>query len=186
MGSRLARCAAAAMLMASFCWVCAAQEKLTELQARFDSEANAVHKAKLIQKLGDAEFDEAGRAEEAGNFSSVGLLMEKYRDNVRTACEALQKSNPDGEHHPSGYKQLEMHVQKALRELDEFMLEAPDPYKPPLQLVRNDLVSLDNTLLRSLFPKHPGAKRPAADPATPKNGPPSAAERQRIGERART
>lgn len=186
MGSRLARRAAAAMLMTAFCGVCAAQEKLTELQARFDSESNAVHKAKLIQKLGDAEFDEAGRAEAAGNFSSMGLLMEKYRDNVRTACEALQKNNPDGEHHPSGYKQLEMHVQKALRELDEFMLESPDPYKPPLQLVRNDLLNLDDTLLRSLFPKHPGGKRPVTAPTPPKNGPPSAAAHERSGERART
>jgi hypothetical protein len=92
--------------------------------------------------------------------------MEKYRDNVRAASEALEKENPDGEHHPNGYKQLEMHLQKGLRELDEFLLEAPDPYKPPLQLVRKDLLKMDDNLLRKLFPKH-HPKSPAAPTAAP-------------------
>ncbi|MGB7280812.1 MAG: hypothetical protein WBE13_01015 [Candidatus Acidiferrum sp.] len=131
---------------------------MSELQAKFDSETNSVHKAKMIQKLGDAEFEEAGRAEKAGDYSKMGLLLEKYRDNVRVASEALLKANPDGERHPNGYKQLEMHLQKGLREMDEFLLEAPDPYKPPLQLVRKDLLNMDDKLLRCLFPEHPLAK----------------------------
>ncbi|MGB8475844.1 MAG: hypothetical protein WCE61_17320 [Candidatus Acidiferrum sp.] len=131
-----------------------ATEKLSELQAKFDRETNAVHKAKMVRKLGDAEFDEAGRAAQAGDYSRMGLLLEKYRDNVRAASEALQKANPDAVRHPNGYKQLEMHLQKALREIDDFLLEAPDPYKPPLQLVRRDLLNLDNRLLRCLFPAH--------------------------------
>jgi hypothetical protein len=143
-----------------------AEDKLSDLQARFDSEPNGVRKAKLIQKLGDAEFDEAVAAEKAGNFNAVGLLMEKYRDNVQAASDALEKDNPDGERHPNGYKQLEMHLQKGLRELDEFLLEAPDALKPPLQLVRKDLVSLDDKLLRSLFPKHHAPKPPGATPTS--------------------
>ncbi|HYL64423.1 MAG TPA: hypothetical protein VE077_17555 [Candidatus Methylomirabilis sp.] len=161
------------MLLAVLCGSADAQEKLSDLQARFDNETNPVHKAKLIQRLGDAEFEEAGRAERAGDFSSMGLLLEKYRDNVQSACDALEKNNPDGEHHPNGYKQLEMHVQKALREMDDFLLEAPDPYKPPLQLVRKDLVKLDDVLLRSLFPKHHNAKPPAEKPPTPTAGSPN-------------
>ena len=37
-------------------------ESLADLQARFDRETNGVHKAKLIEKLGDAQFEEARRA----------------------------------------------------------------------------------------------------------------------------
>lgn len=167
MWARVGRRATVAIFVAVCCAVCAGQEKLSDLQTRFDNEANGVRKAKFLEKLGDAEFEEAGRAARAGDFSSVGLLMEKYRDNVRTAYEALEKNNPDGEHHPNGYKQLEMHVQKALREMDEFMLEAPDAYKPPLQLVRKDLVGLDDKLLRSLFPKHRSTRPPAAPTTKP-------------------
>jgi hypothetical protein len=163
MDPRMARRVALPILLAALCGYSgvAATDKLSELQARFDSEPSGVHKAKMIQKLGDAQFEEA----------TVGLLMEKYRDNVRVASEALEKENPDGERHPNGYKQLEMHVQKGLRQIDELLLIAPPEFKPPLQLVRKDLVSFDDELLRSLFPRKHENKPPAptAAPATPTN-----------------
>ena len=154
MGPRVLRRVMIPVLTAALCGVVSGADKLTELQARFDAETSAVHKAKMLQHLGDAEFEEAARAEKAGDFTTVGLIMEKYRDNVAAAAAALEKENPDGEHHPAGYKQLEMHVQKALRELDEYLLEAPDLFKPPLQIVRQDLLNSDNKLLRCLFPTH--------------------------------
>jgi hypothetical protein len=173
MDPRMARRVALPILLAALCGYSgvAATDKLSELQARFDSEPSGVHKAKMIQKLGDAQFEEASRAEKSGDYSTVGLLMEKYRDNVRVASEALEKENPDGERHPNGYKQLEMHVQKGLRQIDELLLIAPPEFKPPLQLVRKDLVSFDDELLRSLFPRKHENKPPAptAAPATPTN-----------------
>jgi hypothetical protein len=170
MGPRVAQRVSLIILMTALFGVAGAADKLSDLQARFDSEGNGVHKAKMIQKLGDAEFEEAGRAAKTGDYTTMGLLMEKYRDNVRAASEALEKENPDAERHPMGYKQLEMHVQKALRELDEFLLEAPEPFKPPLQLVRQDLLNVDDSLLRGLFPTHHGGK-PSASPAPPAKPP---------------
>lgn len=172
MDPRVARRVALPILLATLCCDsgAAAADKLGELQARFDTEMNGVHKAKMIQKLGDAEFEEAGRAEKSGDYSAVDLLMEKYRDNVRAASEALEKENPDGERHPNGYKQLEMHVQKGLRQIDELLLIAPPEFKPPLQLVRKDLVTFDDDLLRSLFPRKHENKPPA--PRTLPGNPP--------------
>lgn len=142
-------------------------DKLSELQMRFDAETNGVRKAKILQHLGDAEFAEAARAEKTGDFQAVDLLMEKYRDNVASASAALETGIRDGEHHPAGYKQLEMHVQKGLRELEQYLLEAPDPFKPPLQLVRQDLLKIDDQLLRILFPTHHPAKpAESAEPGT--------------------
>jgi hypothetical protein len=125
----------------------------------------------MLLRLGDAEFEEASRAEKAGDYTTVDLIMEKYRDNVRAASQVLEKENPDGEHHPNGYKQLEMHVQKGLRQVDEILLVAPAEYKPPLQIVRNDLLTFDDELLRSLFPRRRENKPPA--PATPTGNPPA-------------
>ncbi len=167
MGSRVTRRLAIPILALALCGAARASETLAELQTKFDNETNPVHKAKMMQKLGDAEFDEAGRAEESGDYSKMGLLLEKYRDNVRAASDALLRANPDGEHHPNGYKQLEMHLQKGLRQMDEFLLEAPDPYKPPLQLVRQDLLTMDDKLLRCLFPEHPTLKPRAPAPKPP-------------------
>jgi len=166
MGARVLRRVTTALLAATLCASVLRADKLSELQARFDAESNGVRKAKMLQHLGDAEFDEAARAEKASDFNTVDLLMEKYRDNVAAASAALKKEIRDGEHHPGGYKQLEMHVQKGLRELDQYLLEAPDPFKPPLQLVRQDLLTLDDQLLRILFPTHHPAKPDGASPPT--------------------
>lgn len=171
MGPRVAQRMTMMLLAAALCSVVAGADKLSELQSRFDSETNAVHKAKMLQKLGDAQFDEAGRAEQAGDYTTMGLMMEKYRDNVRAAAQALENENPDAERHPNGYKQLEMHIQKGLRELDEFLLEAPEPFKPPLQLVRKDLLKADDLLLRHLFPAHHKAKQESTPPSAGPFGP---------------
>ena len=158
---RVAQRVALPILMAALCagagagtvTVTGGPEKLSELQARFDSETNGVHKARMLQRLGDAQFEEADRAEKAGDYATVDLLMEKYRDNVRAASQQLEKESPDGERHPNGYKQLEMHVQKGLREVDEILLISPPEFKPPLQIVRKDLLEMDDQLLRFLFPR---------------------------------
>jgi hypothetical protein len=170
MRPRAAKRVALPIWMAVLCGVAGAADKLSDLQSRFDSETNGVHKARMLQRLGDAEFEEAIRAGKSGDYSAVDLIMEKYRDNVRAASQVLEKENPDAEHHSNGYRQLEMHVQKGLRQVDEILLVAPDEYKPPLQLVRTDLLSFDDELLRILFPKKHENKPPA--PATPASPPP--------------
>jgi hypothetical protein len=38
---------------------------------------------------------------------------------------------------------------------------APDEYRPPLEIVRRDLATIDDELLELLFPRHPTEKKPA-------------------------
>jgi hypothetical protein len=142
-----------------------AAQTLADLQARFDHETNGVHKAKLVQRLGDAQIEEARRAGKAGEFSVVGVTLEKYRDNVREAVETLKKQHPDAEKQSNGYRQLEMHVRKGIREVDDALLASPEGFKPPLQLVRQDLIGMDEELLKMLFPRRPLERRGATPPA---------------------
>lgn len=123
-----------------------------DLQAHFDAEPNSVHKAKLFEKLGDAQFAETRRASQAGEFPQVGVIFEKYRDNARIVMDALKKQHPDAEHQLGGYKQLQIHIHRGIRELDESLLVSPPEFKPPLQIVREDLVSMDEELLHLIFP----------------------------------
>jgi hypothetical protein len=138
----------------------AATEDVEALQKRFEREANSVRKARLLEKLGDAQIEQARRASQAGDFKTIGLVMEKYRDNARAAVDALKKDHQDAERHTAGYKQLQIHVHKTLREVDESLVVAPDEYRPPLELVRRDLAAIDDELLQLLFPVHP-SKKPA-------------------------
>lgn len=150
----------------------AATDTVSQLQERFDRESNSVRKAKLLEKLGDAQMEETRRASQANDFTTVGLIMEKYRDNARAATDALKKEHPDAERHTNGYKQLQIHVHKSIRELDEMLVIAPEPYRPPLDLVRRDLTAIDDELLKLLFPPHAiDQKKPAHD----KNLPPTPA-----------
>src|SRR5690348_5822168 len=136
-----------------------AQQTVAELQAHFDRESNSVKRAKLLIKLGDAEFEQARRAGKEGDNNAVDATMEKYRDNVRAALEALKKQHADAERHSNGYRQIEIHMKEGIREVEDSMLAAPAPYKPPLQIVRQDLIAMDEELIRMLFPHRPADKQ---------------------------
>ena len=147
---------------------------ISELQTRFDHETNSVHKAKLFEKLSDEQLAEVRHASQASDYNAVGTIMEKYRDNARAAVAALKKEHPNAEHQINGYKQLQIHIRRAIRDLKETVLLAPDEYKPPLQLVERDLALIDDELLQSLFPSPPQTasppdNQPITNNATPAN-----------------
>jgi hypothetical protein len=123
-----------------------------ELQSRFDHETNSVHKAKLFEKLSDEQLAEVRRASQSSDYNAVATIMEKYRDNARAAVDALKKEHPNADHQLNGYKQLQIHIRRAIRDLKETVLLAPDEYKPPLRIVEHDLSLIDDELLQSLFP----------------------------------
>ena len=140
---------------------------LNELQEKFDHEEDAVRKAKLLQKLGDAQFDALHAAEKAEDYNTAGVLLEKYRDNVHAALAGLKKAHPDAERQSNGYRQLQMHVNRGIREVDDALRGAPEEFKPPLHLVRMDLTGMNDELLRLLFPRQPGAKPDAKSDLKP-------------------
>jgi succinate dehydrogenase flavin-adding protein (antitoxin of CptAB toxin-antitoxin module) len=162
-----------AAMMCCVAGAAAAADKLSEMQVRFDHEKNPVHRAKLLEKLGDAEFDEARRAYKANDLTTVATVLEKYRDNVRVALEGLKKKRTDAQKESNGYRQLEIHVRRGIREADEIILRVPEEYQPPLQLVRRDLDSMDRELIRMLFhhrdeqPAAPKRSEPAISPEHP-------------------
>jgi hypothetical protein len=147
---------------------------ISELQTRFDHETNSVHKAKLFEKLSDEQLAEVRHASQASDYNAVGTIMEKYRDNARAAVAALKKEHPNAEHQINGYKQLQIHIRRAIRDLKETVLLAPDEYKPPLQLVERDLALIDDELLQSLFPSPPQTASPPDNPPMSNNATPPA------------
>ena len=153
-----------------FAWPPGVAGQQADLQARFDRESNAVRKAKLLEKLGESQFAAVRQAEKAGDNSTAGLTLEKYRDNVRTALDALKKQHPNAEKQPNGYRQLEIQARKGIREVGESLLVAPEPFKPPLEIVREDLAAMDDELLKLLFPNRPLNKK-APNPPPPEKQP---------------
>jgi hypothetical protein len=145
----------------------AATDRLKDLQEHFDKETHAGSKVKALQKLADAQFEAAGKAGQSGDFVTVGLTFEKYRDNVRGAFDVLKKQEPDADRHPGGYRLLELQVRRGIREVAETLITAPGELRPPMEIVRKDLLDMDDELIRLLFPrrsKDPDKNPPAAEP----------------------
>jgi len=151
------------------CFVLAGADKLTELQERFDRDAHATGKIKTLDKLGTAQFEAAAKAGKAEDYFAVGLIFEKYRDNVRTAFELLKKQEPDADRHAEGYRHLELQARRGIREVEETLIVVPDVVRPPLQIVRQDLITTDDELIGILFPRR--TKEPVKVPPPPETKP---------------
>lgn len=148
------------------CALAEGTDKLKELQDHFDKESHATSKIKALDKLAEAQFEAAGKAGQSGNYVAVGLTFEKYRDNVHSAFELLKKQEPDADRHPGGYRQLELQVRKGIREVEDTLMVAPQEMRPPLGIVRQNLLDIDDELIRLLFPrrtKDPDKVQPAAE-----------------------
>jgi hypothetical protein len=141
-------------------------EDLAKLQERFDKEKDGEKKVKIMEKLAEAQIARERAASDSNDFKTVGFTFEKYRDNLRAALEALKRKHPNAVKKPTGYKHLEILNQRALREVTDALLVAPEVYKPPLQIVQSDLKKMEDELLFLLFPDRPGEK-----PLPPKNAP---------------
>ncbi|HUL16101.1 MAG TPA: hypothetical protein VLV88_08905 [Terriglobales bacterium] len=158
-----------ALFLSALVWA-AKEEPVAELQARFDAETDAEHKAKLLGKLCRAQIEDERAATKAGDFEKAGLIMEKYRDNIRASFDALKRFHPNAKKHSGGYQRIEFQNQNGLREVEDLQLAMPAVYKPPMEIVRRDLSAMEDQLLLLLFPD-----RPAGKPLPPKEKQPSTA-----------
>lgn len=140
-------------------------DRLADLQLHFDRESHAATKVKLLQKLGEAEFAAATTAQQAANYVEIGLLCEKYRDNVRTAFDLLKKQEPNVEKHAEGYRHLELQTRRGIREVEDLLIIVPAEVRPPLELVRDELIHVDDELIHLLFPRR--TKDPQKIPPPP-------------------
>ena len=156
--------AGAVFLLFMVCAPLMAVERLQNLQERFDKETHAGNKVKILDKLGAAQFAAASSAAKAEDYSTVGLTFEKFRDNVRSCFDLLTKQEPDAEKHSDAYRHLELQTRRALREVDEMLNLVPLEVQPPLQLVKQDLLSMDDKLIQLLFPRRSKDTGPTPPP----------------------
>jgi len=132
-----------------------AQSRLPEIRSRFTQETDPVHRAEVMPKLGEAEFDEITRDIDAGKAPEALDLLKEYREEI-TACEkGLDARKVDAERHPRGYKQLEISLRQSLRKLNALMVSFTADEQVPFAEVRQSLEELNRHLIHELFPKGP-------------------------------
>lgn len=144
-------------------------DKVKQLQQHFDKETHATSKVKVLDKLADAQFEAARKAIDSDDAIALALIFEKYRDNVRATFLLLKNQEPDADRHPGGYRQLELQARRGIREVADTLAIAPPYMRPPLEIVRKDLLSMDDELINLLFPRR--TKDPEKVPTVPEEKP---------------
>jgi hypothetical protein len=138
--------------------------QFAQLQAAYDHEVDPVHKANDLAKLEPAQF--VSVREKLSGGDDVGALqeLEHFRDEVAATIAALQPLAPKAESHPEGFKNLQIALREALRQMDEIINGLEVDKRPWFRAVRSDLQDSQNDLIDALFPGKPG-KAPKQNPA---------------------
>lgn len=143
------------LLLASFPVAVLGQSRLPELRARFAQETDAVHRAQIMPKMGEATFDEIDKDVDAGKLPDALELLKEYRDEIHACEKGLDERKIDAEKHPRGYKQLEISLRESLRKLNGLMVGFTADEQAPFVEVRQELEEMNRHLIRELFPKGP-------------------------------
>jgi len=135
-----------------------AQDKLTKLESRFAEEKDPVRKARAFPNLGLARLS-AFREQLRGENYEEGLrILQQYRDEARTAFTGLKQSGIDAEKKSNGFRQLEIHLRRGVRQIGELILTIPYDRREPCEAIRKELDQMDRELINMLFPRQPGYK----------------------------
>jgi hypothetical protein len=162
---RFAQLSALALALAMVTACLAAQEYHTTEQwrAKFEHEADPVHKAKLLLPLGESEFKDAESALASDKAAESLDILKKYLDEAQSCEKGLEEKFPDAEKHSNGYKQLQISLRGSLRRLDAMIVGLNEDDRKPFVEIRGQLDEIDRHLIHILFPKQPandGAGKP--------------------------
>jgi hypothetical protein len=131
------------------------QKEIVKRQAEYASETDAVRRAKIVVKLGQAENKAAQQSVNIGNFVQALDFMKDYDEKASDADRGLDKTGVNPESHSNGFRQLQISVRENLREAREIANRAPfDQQQPFLDLAKH-LDALNQKLLAELFPRRP-------------------------------
>ncbi len=152
------------LLIGLLAGVTLAKDQTAELRARFDQESNPVRKAKMMPKLGSAQFSDIESDVAESNMSGALSILDQYRTEAGTCLNGLDATGVDAEKHSAGFKSLQISLREALRRLDSLMGGLTADQQAPFLEVRKDLDQMNRHLIRELFPREPGSDAAPAKP----------------------
>jgi hypothetical protein len=130
----------------------AGQDRAADLRSRFEHEANPIQKAKMMPDLGDAEFQQIRKQVDQDHFQAALGLLRQYQAQADTCMKGLAALDLDPEKHPTGFKQLQISVQEALRRIEALLPAMTADEQAPFLEIRKDLEEINHRLIDDLFP----------------------------------
>ena len=134
------------------------QNDIAKDKAKYERETNPVSRAKMVVKLGRAEYLAARQSLDGGNIGTALEFLTNYNEQAIAAHDALEKMGVNPEKHSNGFRQLQISVRESQRELREITGRVPFQQQESFQALQKDLDGLDQKLILELFPRQPGHK----------------------------
>ena len=131
------------------------QKSVEQLRARWEQEADAVRKAKLMAELGNAEFRVINQEAAGGDTRAALAGLRQYRDEARQTVKRLDARPVDTEKHPGGFKQMQISLRESLREIDEVVGSLTANEQGPFLEVRKEIEEMNRHMVQELFPREP-------------------------------
>jgi two-component sensor histidine kinase len=126
-------------------------ETLEELRRKLERERDADDRAKITVQLGEALLDDVAKAFKDGAVADGEKLLEEYVEAIRRAHEDLLNSGRDARRSPRGFKDLEIHLRRSHRELDELGHLLTFDERNPLEKAKEEIEDIREKLLDNLM-----------------------------------
>lgn len=150
----------AVCLSATVLHSCAAPKRMGELSLRYHEKKDAVSKAKFFPRLGDAYIELLSKRTKEGEYDEAGGILDEYLHMVKALHTELRAAVADPEKKPGGFKQLEIHLRKTIRRLDDVIAALPYDQRETFEAGRRELDKVQAELVKDLFPRQPGRIKP--------------------------
>ena len=139
------------------------QNRIADLRQRFTQESDPVRKAKKMQQLGEAEFQQIQKDVASEEFANALALLREYRGEVQSCVQGLDATGTNAVKHSSGYRQLQISLRESLRRLDSMVpLISPEAQSGFIE-ERASLNEMNKHLIEELFPRP--KQSPAKEPS---------------------
>jgi hypothetical protein len=135
-----------------------AQDNLAKLELRFGQENDPVRKARAFPPLGEARINVLREQVRREDYQQGLKILERYRDEARIVFGGLKKSRIDAEKKSNGFRQLQIHLRRTVRQLTEIITTVLFEEREPFEAIRKEIDQMDRELINMLFPRQPGAK----------------------------
>jgi len=129
----------------------AAEEKLDNLKAKLAQEQDAPDRAKIIVKLGNELLPRVQLAYQEGQYEQGEAVLAEYLGYIRSAHQDLKKSGRVARKKPKGFKDLEIHLRKSIRLLDDVARAVPYANRAPIATTRQEMEIIWHELIAALF-----------------------------------
>jgi len=127
-----------------------------DYRSQFDRETDPVRKAKMMPRLESAEFAELRKLMDGGDYPNALVMLGDIRDQIRDTSKALDARGVDPEKKPAGFKELQIAVREAVRDINDVLFTIPEDWQKPFRDIHQELDQINKHLILELFPRQPG------------------------------